>query len=336
MTLAISTTDLTKRFHREAGYKALISGILGHAQLVTAVDMVNLEVKNGELFGLLGPNGAGKTTLIKMLCTLILPTSGNASVLGHDLVREEGHVKKLVNLITADERSFYWRLTGRENLEFYACLWGLSGRQAREKADEVLRLVGLAEEGNIRFQNYSTGMRQKLAVARGLLGSPRILFMDELTKSLDPISARAIRQFVRYKVAAEGMTVIYATHHLGEAEELCDRVAIMNHGQILISGTVCEIKRTIRPLDTYHLEINNSSKMALKKLRGLPGLIHHRILDRQNGSCTLELGLVNKETLPEAIKMMAEGGVNIYSCRLSETRLEDAFLDIINKGVASK
>ena len=153
---------------------------------------ISCDIKEGEFFGLLGPNGAGKTTLIKLLCCLVLPNSGNAQVLGDDILSVEQAVKKLVGLVSAEERSFLWGLSGRENLKFYAALQHLPKQEAKEWIEEVLALVGLAGEGDIRFQNYSTGMRQKLAIARGLLSRPRILFVDEPTRSLLEEGRKAI------------------------------------------------------------------------------------------------------------------------------------------------
>jgi len=191
MVAAISTINITKRFPRTTGYRDLLP--FRERKWVTAVEDISLDIEEGELFGLLGPNGAGKTTLIKLLCCLVLPNSGTAKVFGYDILKDEQAVKNLVGLVSAEERSFFWRITARENLRFFASLYRLSGRQSKERINELLNLVGLADEADIRFQNYSTGMRQKLAIARGLLGRPRVLFVGEPTRSLDPVSAQAVR-----------------------------------------------------------------------------------------------------------------------------------------------
>jgi len=167
MGVAIRVDNLTKRFPRTARYRDLLPW--QERKLTTALEELNLDIAEGELFGLLGPNGAGKTTLIKILCSLILPTAGTAWVFGHDVQKEEQVIRELVGLIGADERSFYWRLTGRQNLEFYASLYHVPRRQRGQRIDEVLHKVGLASEADVRFQNYSTGMRQKLAIARSFL-----------------------------------------------------------------------------------------------------------------------------------------------------------------------
>ena len=199
-----------------------------------ALDSVNLRIEEGELCGLLGRNGAGKTTLIKILSTLILPTGGTARVNGFDILKDDASVRSSVGLISSDERSFYWRLSGRDNLLFFASLQKIPPAKAGERIKEVLDLVGLNGMGKEVFQNYSGGMKQRLSIARGLLHDPDVLFMDEPTKGLDPEAADRLRTFIRRDlVEGAGRTVLLATHNLAEAEEICDTVAIMHRGSLL-------------------------------------------------------------------------------------------------------
>lgn len=210
---------------------------------ITPVDCVDMKVKRGEVFGILGPNGAGKTTLIKMLCTLILPTSGDARVNGYDVVKESGKVRESIGFVTTDERSFYWRLTGRQNLEFFASLHNFYSKEARDMVDEVLEVVNLKDHADERFLNYSAGMKQSMAIARGLLNDPEVLFMDEPTRSLDPGAAQSLRDFIRQHIVNErGKTIFISTHNLDEAEQLCDRVAIFDGGRINVVGRPEELK----------------------------------------------------------------------------------------------
>lgn len=199
---------------------------------VRALHGVNLEVGQGEIFGLLGPNGAGKTTLLKVLATLLLPSEGRAEVNGTDVVREEAAVRRVVGLATGDERGFYWRLTGRENLEFFAGLQGLSPRAARRRADAVLELVDLLSYAPEVVARYSTGMRQRLSIARALLGNPSVLFLDEPTRSLDPLAAERVQALIQRLAQEQGKTVLLATHHLAEAAAICQRVAILVGGMV--------------------------------------------------------------------------------------------------------
>jgi len=237
--LVLETRKLTKEFIRRKGLSSPRNPF--DKTVFTAVKGVDLAVERGEIFGLLGPNGAGKTTLTKMLCTLILPSSGSATVCGYDLARQQSKVKDNIALISSEERSFYWRLTGRQNLDFFAALHGLSKKRASSRIEEVLEVVDMTGAADRRFQEYSTGMKQRMGLARGLLADPKIFFMDEPTKGLDPIATWQLHEFIRNKLAASGKTVILATHHLAEAEQVCDRVGIMYDGEMRASGAVKEL-----------------------------------------------------------------------------------------------
>lgn len=200
------------------------------ARPVRALADLSLRVEPGEVFGLLGPNGAGKTTLLKVLATLLLPSEGGARVDGADLVRQPGAVRRRVGLATGDERTFYWRLTGRENLEFFSGLRGLSPAAARRRAAAVLESVDLVEQADEIVGRYSTGMRQRLAIARALVGDPPVLLLDEPTRSLDPVAAARVQALIRRLSREEGRTVLLATHQLGEAAAACDRIGILVAG----------------------------------------------------------------------------------------------------------
>lgn len=210
---------------------------------MTALDGVDLTVAPGELFVLLGPNGAGKTTLIKILTTLLLPTGGEAWVNGREVRRDPMRIKEMVGYCIGSERSFYWRLTGMQNLQFFAALNNLSSR-ARDRVEEVLRTVGLEEVAHQMFATYSAGMRQLLGIARALLTSPSVLFVDEPTKSLDPVAATRVQRLIRKKlVDEEGKTVFCATHNLREASYLADSVGIISRGRMKVCGGFEEVLR---------------------------------------------------------------------------------------------
>ena len=241
-TYAIETEDLTKRFVLDRGFLDVIRNS-GQKDVLTTLECVNLRVKEGEVLGLLGPNGAGKSTLIKILCTLILPTEGKAYVNGYDVVKEGQKTRSSIGFITTDERSFYWRLSGRENLQFFATLHNLSPSQVRSKVEELLDVVHLKNRADEPFLNYSAGMKQRMAIARGLLNDPSVLFMDEPTRSLDPGAAKSLRDFIKEHIVAErGKTVFISTHQLDEAEQLCDTIAILDDGRIRAQGSPDELK----------------------------------------------------------------------------------------------
>jgi len=203
---------------------------------------VSLEIRRGEAMGLVGPNGAGKTTLLEILSTLLLPTGGTVTVCGFDVVREAGQVRKVVSYCPSASENFYPRLTGIRNLEFFALLNNLSPQEAERKIRSLLELVELEGSGEVPFQRYSDGMKQRLALARALLTDPEVLLLDEPTRSLDPVLQGEIRKFVRERVVAEfGKTVLLVTHSLPEAEHVCDRLAILHRGEIVSVGTPAEI-----------------------------------------------------------------------------------------------
>jgi ABC-2 type transport system ATP-binding protein len=335
VTNAISTVKLTKQFPRNSGYRDFFR--LRKKQWVTAVENVSLDIREGEFFGLLGPNGAGKTTLIKILCCLVLPNSGTAHVMGLDVNREEQNIKNLVGLVSSEERSFFWRLSGRENLQFYASLYHLYGKAARTRIDELLQLVGLEKEADMRFQNYSTGMRQKLAIVRGLLSEPKVLFVDEPTRSLDPVSAQTVRVFLREKVINRHTTVVLATHNLNEAEQLCDRVAIMDHGRVVAMGTIDELRSLFQTHEECRLELGQFPRSVLTRLEKIDGVLGAELSQNGDEHSVLNLKIINRESvLPRLLRMVMESGAQIYNCQLQDLPLEEIFSYALGKGAGEK
>jgi len=244
----ISIRNLTKTFRVGRMLGRLVkrpSPGTGDTEVLKGVD---LEVCRGEVFGLLGPNGAGKTTLLEILSTLLLPTSGQASVCGHDVVREAAQVRRVVSYCGA--ANFYPRLTGAVNLEFFALLNNLRPQEAKERIKAVLRQVGIDGKADVPFQHYSEGMKQELTLARALLPDPDVLLLDEPTRSLDPLLQGEIRKLIRRLLVEQlGKTVLLVTHSLLEAEQLCDRLAILHRGRIVTVGTPEDLKRTLGGTD---------------------------------------------------------------------------------------
>ncbi len=249
MDIAIEVINLAKEFAQRRSLFPFSK------RITAALNNINFQVKKGELFALIGPNGAGKTTLIKILTCLIHPTRGTAKIMGADILREEKKVKSLIGLVSGDERSLYWRLTGRQNLYFFASLYNLSPSLSKFRIEKLLDLLKIKEPDK-RFGEYSQGTKQKLAIARSLLHNPEVIFMDEPTKSLDPISAYRIRKFVKEElVNKEGKTLVFATHNLEEAEYLANTIAVMDKGKIKI----CQ------RLDSLHKEFGKI-KILVEKL----------------------------------------------------------------------
>lgn len=216
-------------------------------KVTVALRNVNLEVKEGECFALLGPNGAGKTTLIKILCSLIVPDEGEVKIAGYNLKSHEELAKSQIGLVTGEERSFYWRLTGRQNLEFFASFYNIPSRPAKTRISELAELLNITEHLDKRFQEYSTGTKQAMAVVRSLLNDSSVLLFDEPTKSLDPNMAQNLRTFIKDELVAKGRkTVFFATHQIPEAESISNRIAIMDKGHIKSCGTLEELRRHSR------------------------------------------------------------------------------------------
>lgn len=242
-TAVVLVHNMTKRFPVQRRWGEIVRRPF-HARWVTALDGVNLEVRPGEVFGLLGPNGAGKTTLLKIFCTLLLPTSGRAVISGYDVVQAPSKVRQRVGYCLDTERSFYYRLTGYQNLAFFATLNNLGSGERARRILEVIEVVGLDGAVDASFMTYSKGMQQKLGLARALLTDPIVLLLDEPTKSLDPGAATAFRRFLRGTLAEKlGKTILLVSHSLEECRECCDRMAIMDRGRIVFQGDWPEVQR---------------------------------------------------------------------------------------------
>ena len=209
----------------------------------TALNDINIKARSGTVLALVGSNGAGKTTLLKILATLLLPSSGRALVCGEDVTGNHLRIKTLIGFVASEERSFYWRLTGRRNLEFFAALHGIHGTRSAQRIDWLLDTVGIGEYGDIRFREYSTGMKQALGIVRGMLHDPRVLLMDEPTRSLSPDMAKRACDFIRRQATEDGKTVLFASHNLSEVERIADEVAILHRGTIRAAGSVAELAR---------------------------------------------------------------------------------------------
>ena len=261
----VQLRGLTKRFAIRRGWiETLLRRRAG--AYATALDEVTLDVRRGELFGLLGPNGAGKTTLFKVLSTLITPDAGDVVIDGCHVVRDAARVRRLLAPAIPEERSLSWRLTARQNLDVFASLHGLTGVAARGAVDEVLAATELTDTGTKMVGQFSSGMRQRLLIARALLGRPSILLLDEPTRSLDPISARRFRTFLRDEIVRRrGCTVLLATHRAEEALELCDRVAVLDRGRISAVGAPDVLMRDIAGA-RYQLRVQDADRGATCEL----------------------------------------------------------------------
>ena len=335
---AIEAENLTKTYLPPKGLRAMLIKSPIKKEVI-AVKNVNLQVKKGEIFGFLGPNGAGKTTLIKMLTTLLHPTSGKAAINGYDVVKQQNEARNSVGLVTGEERSFYLRLTGKQNLEFFANLYGFFSKEAEKRIDFLLEQLGLADAADNMFYSYSSGMKQKLSLARGLLCDPAVLFLDEPTKSVDVMTSRSIRHFIKETLVKKEKRVVFlTTHRLEEAEAMCDRVAIVNKGSIRFCGTVAELHQRIYKKDRFKMSVDGIKAQQIKKLfahNDIENLIFND--SDQPGIVNVTFSVLNgNKPQSQIVKNVITNGGNLISLNKMEPKLEEMFTDFFSRDVDAK
>ena len=329
---AIETRDITMRFPQQQGWKSFLRREPGKV----ALDHVSLTVGRGEIFGLLGPNGAGKTTLVKILSTLAIPTDGQATVAGLDVVRDSVGVRRRLGVVYGDERTFYWRISALENLLFYAALYGVPRGEARRRSLELLDLVGLSHAADVRMHHYSSGMKQRASIARGLLNDPEILIMDEPTRALDPMAALELRRLVRDRVLNERRTVLIATNIMAEAESLCDRIAFINAGQVQMTGEIAELRAVLQADEVHQVVAGGLTYAAIESLRAVRGVESLKAVPLANDQYRLELATQHDAAvIPALVRKIVEGGGDVWSCGKRELTLEEMFTTIVERGRSS-
>ncbi len=315
MLYAIETEEITKRFDD-----------------IVAVNKVSISVKPGELFGLLGPNGAGKTTLISMLSTIAEPTSGKAKVWGFDVEKESSKVRESIGMVFQDT-TLDDRLTGRENLDLHGRLYGLDGRTRKKRIEEVLALVELADRADAIVKTYSGGMMRRLEIARGLMHHPHVLFLDEPTLGLDPQTRNHIWEYIRKLNREESVTIVLTTHYMEEADHLCNRIAIIDHGEIVALDTPEELKNMLGG-DVIMLE--------LEKPENIPRL---SAIYKEDG-CACIVSQKNKDIfitvrdgehqIPHVLSLASNAGIPVRSVNLRKPTLDDVFLHFTGRAIRDK
>ena len=299
---------------------------------IRALDSVDFEIQEGELFGLLGPNGAGKTTTVKILCTLLEPTGGNAFVRGYDVVKDANQVRKIVNMVAGGERMLYYRLTGRENLNYFAALYDVPKRDITTRVNTLLELVGLSERADDEVEKYSKGMRQRLQVCRGLINDPQVLFLDEPTLGLDVNIAKDIRKFVCEKIVREqGKTVLLTTHYMYEAEEMCDRVGFLSKGKLVAVGRADELKRKMPTGFSIEVLVTRLADEVLDGLRQLKPVKKVITTDYEGEAegekiDRLIINVDNDNAAPEVLNYMSSRHCRVVSVNIRGPTLEDLFM----------
>jgi len=294
---------------------------------LTAVDRVTLSVKSGEVFGLLGPNGAGKTTIINMLTTLMVPTSGSATITGHDIEKDPEGVRRSIGIIFQDP-SLDIGLTGRENLDFHAMMYGIDAAERKKRIAEVLAVVGLTEKADVLVENYSGGMKRRLEIARGLIHHPRVLFLDEPTLGLDAQTRRKIWDHIRDLNKKHAITIILTTHYMEEADYLCDRIAIIDHGRIIALDTPDGLK-TLLQGDVVTLGVNGAAESLVPVLQEKSWIREVNLHD-SNLTITVTDG---EKRVPDLFALAQVSGIAITSVSLRKPSLEDVFIHLTGSSI---
>ena len=295
---------------------------------VVAVDAIDFSVPKGEIFGLLGPNGAGKTTSIKMLCTLITPSSGDAYINGFSIAKDQQKVRENLGVMLTGERTLYWKLTGQENLEYFAALYHLDSAYAKKRILALLDLVGLSEREDTLVENYSTGMRIRLSFAKALLNEAPVLLFDEPTASLDPQSSHLIRDIIR-DLKRQGYAILLTTHNMEEADALSDRVAIIDHGKIIVLGSPSELKQKVKSSDIIEIEARSVVEQTVNALQSFSEVSKVALTSSTQGRETQLLRVhveKGKEVLPRILEFFIRKQVTITKVSFIEPTLEDVFI----------
>ena len=318
--LAIEVEDLRRTYRTTTGT------LRRHRLEVEAVQGISFRVAPGELFGLLGPNGAGKTTTIRVLCTLLLPTSGRVHVQGLDVVERARDVRRRIGYVFGGDRGLYDRLSALDNLRYFAELYAIEPRQQRARIGEVLELVGLSGRGGERVEGFSRGMRQRLHLARGLLHDPPVLFFDEPTIGVDPVGAREVRQLVA-DLAKQGKTILLTTHYMFEADSLCDRIAVISKGRIVAEGTPRDLKSAVSEITVVEIEAYGVGEPVLAGMRALEG-VESVTMEVRDQAQLLLVQARDASLLTGRLLQLLEG-IRVERIATREPTLEDAYVALV-------
>jgi ABC-2 type transport system ATP-binding protein len=309
-------------------YQARVGVLRRRTKEVIALDGIDFGVAHGELFGLLGPNGAGKTTTVKILTTVLTPTAGEARVLSYDVVRDVDQIRPRIGFVFGGERGLYWRLSGYDNLIYFANLYHVPPDVQRRRIPQLLELVGLGGRGDERVQGYSRGMKQRLHIARALLHDPQVLFLDEPTMGLDPVGARELRQTIR-DLQTQGKTILLTTHYMFEADALCQRIAVINHGKIAALDAPAGLKRHVQDLSVVEIDTYGIPSEALARIQSLDGVDLVSVENRDQRQALRIHSSSGAAIVAPVVGSLQELGLRIGSVTVREPTLEDAYVRLV-------
>ncbi|MCJ7613534.1 ABC transporter ATP-binding protein [Candidatus Bathyarchaeota archaeon] len=338
---SIQTINLTKRFAKKKhrGVFGFLrrnqskNGQKENNDVTVALNKVNIKIRPGELFGLLGPNGSGKTTMIKCLSTILIPDEGTATVNGFDISKETSMVRASLGMVVGGERTLYWKLTARDNLMYFSSLYKMQRRHAKKRVEELLETFKLSDRADERLEDYSTGMRQKVAIARAILHDPPILLLDEPTLGLDPSFARQIRRQIRELSEKQGKTVLLTTHYMDEADQLCDRVAFINNGNIVAVDTPNRLKAMVKEKELVEISVISPPVGIEKHIRSLlPDAEVIKLIPGDDSEGTPSrikiIGGTPEEHMGTIIDALRQKNVRISGLNVGVPTLEDVFIKL--------
>ncbi|MDQ3930454.1 MAG: ABC transporter ATP-binding protein [Chloroflexota bacterium] len=308
------------------------------AKTLVALDNVNLDVYEGELFGLLGPNGAGKTTLIKILTTLLAPTSGVAYVDGLDVVKQANLVRQRINMVSGGETSGYGVLKVRENLWMFSQFYGVTWKDANERIDEMLKIVELEDKASALVSTLSTGQRQRMNFCRGFITDPKVIFLDEPTLGLDVHAARIVRDFTKgWLQKHPDRTLLLTTHYMAEADEMCDRIAIIDHGKVLACDTPANLKRMLQSQPIFEIGVSGITDRTIPVLGEAPGVAHVTGEPDANGTTyKLKFILTDESAISSVVQALTSQEASILSLQKHEPTLEDVFIKLVGRSLTAE
>lgn len=335
----ILVQGLKKVFRQNAGRSSPWRILLSRQRTepVVALNNLDLEVRRGEFFSLLGPNGAGKTSLIKTLCTLLLPDGGRCQVAGFDVVKSPLAVRRSIGVSIRGERSVYWKLTGRQNLEYFSKLYGIRGAEAAARVEEVAEVVGLKDRLDDFVERYSMGMKQRLALGASLIHRPQVLLLDEPTIGLDPHGARALRTLLKEELCGrQGVTVLYTTHYMNEAETLSDRLAIIHRGEVVTDGTPSQVRASLGDARVIELVARGDGSKIQRALSVLR-LVERVVVMSDDGNVSV-IRIHTNEPMNSVSEFPSDAvpAAQVLSIQLVTPSLEDAFISLTGSSISSE
>ncbi|HZW85637.1 MAG TPA: ABC transporter ATP-binding protein [Nitrososphaerales archaeon] len=315
---SVEVTDLRREFK-------------GKGAPVVALDGVSMEVEEGEIFGVLGPNGAGKTTMIRILSTLLLPTSGSAKVMGFDVSNEAEKVRRVINMASGAEKAGYDFISAKRNLWFFSQLYGIPSDVAEKRIVELSERLGLTKYLDRKFYALSTGYRQRATIARAFINEPKVVFLDEPTIGLDVMTARSIREFLSDEAKVHGRTIILATHNMAEVEAICSRVAIVDRGTIIARGAPDELKRSLGA-PALVMEVSPPQN-SFEILRGVPGVKGFTsTTEDERGLSTVQVVVENDQAARGAEEALRGAGMKIVASWRKQATIEEVFVALVGRG----